>query len=438
MKTFNPKDLDLKKLFEEDPPPFKCDVDEIRYLLGTLIKLKAQHKDLLDEEYTPMMATLMQARVRTYNKQMDWLVKKGVLIKNKFKYKVGEKSQSYKVAPEYMKNGFKTVEIKKKSLLKIRPKEQVKLDDLREQYGYLVRWFNPKLKINYDQAYGWIMNTAFVETKAGVVGALEKAHYRLAAVEMLRDGTYNLSVDDTVKRFWSNLGNLKKELRQFITYDGKRLVAIDIKNSQPFFSMVFFNPDFYAKSKDGFTLYSLSEDIYGRIEPKIPTIQSILINSPFFMLVKSNEEEAGNDLERYCTLVDKGRLYNYISDQYHAATGTRYDVNVPAEKEKLKVSVFYTMYSHNSGFAQEDGHGEMKKLFIALFPTVYKLFSLLKKAAHNDLAIILQLIESEIVVRKTASSISMARPAKETERRAMWLSLFTLFASETLAHVRTK
>ena len=156
------------------------------------------------------------------------------------------------------------------------------------------------------------------------------------------------------------------------------------------------------------------------------------------MLVKSNEEEAGNDLERYCTLVDKGRLYNYISDQYHAATGTRYDVNVPAEKEKLKVSVFYTMYSHNSGFAQEDGHGEMKKLFIALFPTVYKLFSLLKKAAHNDLAIILQLIESEIVVRKTASSISMARPAKETERRAMWLSLFTLFASETLAHVRTK
>jgi hypothetical protein len=413
MQAYIPANLDLTKMLKEDPPSFPYDVDNFNYIFGTLIKLKAQHKDYEDEEFIPLNAQLLQAKIRTYNKHLQYLVDKG-LLKTDGQYIKGKKSRGYKVAAEYMKGELKPVAIKKKLLLKIRPAEQEKLDSFHAQYGYLTQWFNKKLRIDEKMCYGWIMNTAFNERKAGRKDALEIAQFRDVAVNMLNEGAYNLHVDDNVRRFWSNLTNMKKELRNFITYDGQRLSAIDISNSQPFFSIVLFNPNFYANAEDGFTLRNLSEAISERIAPKLPTIQSILSKHPFFMLVKPDEKEATNDLQLYCTLVDKGRLYSYISDRYFEATGIRYDLKVPAEKDKLKAAVFYTMYSDNRAFGADTEvgkvHGEMKQLFRKLFPTVYRLFSLLKKAAYNDLAIILQLIESEIVVRRTAWHISQARP----------------------------
>ena len=413
MKAYRPNDLDLEKILKEDPPPFPYDVDNFNYIFGTLIKLKAQHKDYEGEEFVPLNAQLLQEKIRTYNQHLKYLVDKG-LLQTDGQYIKGKKSRGYKIAPEYMKGELKPVAIKKKLLLKIKPKEQEKLDKLHAQYGYLTQWFNKKLKIDEKMAYGWIMNTAFHENKAGRKDAFEIAKFREVAVNMLNNGIYNLHVDDNVKRFHSNLTNMKKELRNFITYDEKQLCAIDISNSQPFFSMMFFNPDFYAKTKEGITLYGLSEDIYNSIEPKIPTIQSILTPAPFFMLVKSKVQDTSTDLERYCTLVDKGDIYEYIGEEYFKETGIKFDVKVPAEKDKLKTAVFYTMYSGNSAFGSnfdEKGrvHGEMKRVFRKLFPTVYKLFSLLKKAAYNDLARILQLIESEIVIRMTARHISMSR-----------------------------
>jgi hypothetical protein len=72
------------------------------------------------------------------------------------------------------------------------------------------------------------------------------------------------SVDDNVGRFHSNLTNIKKELRNYITYDDQKLVNIDIKNSQPFFSTLLFNTAFYEEESENISLYD------------IPTVFSLL------------------------------------------------------------------------------------------------------------------------------------------------------------------
>ena len=91
---------------------------------------------------------------------------------------------------------------------------------------------------------------------------------------------YHLSVDDNVKRFHSILTNIKSELRQYITYDGKKLCAVDVKNSQPFISTVLFRPGFYENSEKNanflkeqkITLEQISPIIYQSILKYIPSI----------------------------------------------------------------------------------------------------------------------------------------------------------------------
>ncbi|MFR1445798.1 hypothetical protein ACLUYJ_19770, partial [Acinetobacter baumannii] len=46
-------------------------------------------------------------------------------------------------------------------------------------------------------------------------------------------------------RFYNPISNLKRELRNYLTYEGKGLVSIDIKNSQPYFSILLHQPAFW-------------------------------------------------------------------------------------------------------------------------------------------------------------------------------------------------
>jgi hypothetical protein len=126
------------------------------------------------------------------------------------------------------------------------------------------------------------------------------------------------------------------------------------------------------------------------------------------MLVKDDETQCGSDLELYCTLVDKGRLYPYLSRKFEEETGIRLDLNKIEEKRRLKEIIFVTMFSDNRFIGQKEA--KMKRFFKQLFPTVYEVFSLIKKKANFLLPVILQRIESEIVLKRIAKSISKQYP----------------------------
>ena len=409
--AFIPKKLNLEKLLKENPPGFKWHIDDFRYIIGTIVRMKATNKDYQEKEYVPLSSKILQGKLRNYNQCLKYLNDFGVIEINK-QYIPGTKSRGYKIARAYGECVSDPVKLTKWSLVKA-DKEFVKAEKkFNKEYDYLIKWFQPPdLNIDVHGAEVFLQRLYSVEMEAGDTGALDKYYRRMDSINFLEKGIYYLHVDDNVKRFWSNLCNLKSELRNFISYRGQQLCSVDIKNSQPFFSILLFNPDFYEETGTHLKLKDLSTKIYHTLLPIIPTIQSILtsfIQSNYIMLVKSDESKASSNLELYCTLVDKGRLYSFISDRFFEETGARYNISVPEEKKKIKQAFFYTMYSPNNAFSDE--RGQMKRIFKELFPTVYKIFALIKKKNHSHLPVILQLIESEIVVRRTARTLSERYP----------------------------
>src|SRR4030042_3962359 len=83
---------------------------------------------------------------------------------------------------------------------------------------------------------------------------IEKYNAALSSILKIRQGDIFYSVDNTSCRFHSNLTNLPESLRPYVRIEGKQLANIDIKNSQPYLSIILLtDPDKvspFAKSKE--------------------------------------------------------------------------------------------------------------------------------------------------------------------------------------------
>lgn len=404
---YMPKNLDLEVQLKTTPPKFKYHIDNFKYILNAIVSRKIILKAFLDEEFTALNAKKLQKKIRAYNEYLAYLIDNGI-IETDNQYIVGSKSRGYRIASEYRKEGFRIDNISKIQLTGKRIGEWAKDLQFKADYHYLLKWFNSKLKIKVDAAKGYLKQLWKQDIQQKVNNADDRYLRRLATVETLDKGIYHTNVDTTVKRFNSNLTNIKSDLRDFITYDGQQLCAVDVKNSQPFISTVLLAGDFYNPQHKGVNLYSLSKELFHEISPYIPSIRSLLPHNPSIMLVKSELWECKSDLETYCTLVDKGQLYEHICSQYNKQTGAKLDISNPTDKRMVKQAVFTTMFSDNRFFGQPDA--KMKRFFESLFPTVYKVFSSLKRGDNARLAVILQRIESEVTIRRAARRIGEERP----------------------------
>lgn len=73
----------------------------------------------------------------------------------------------------------------------------------------------------------------------------EQYKYELWQIDKWDGRYFDGHRDKTSFRFHSLLTRLPKEYKQFITFSGEKLYSIDIKNSQPFFSLIIMNPTFW-------------------------------------------------------------------------------------------------------------------------------------------------------------------------------------------------
>lgn len=334
--AYIPANLDLVSILESNPPKFPFDKEKLIYLLGNLVKLKVWQKSNTEEEKTefiPLNSTYLQRKIYFYNYYLSYLVDNKILETNG-RYVPGETSRGYKLTSKYEEQEFIRVPITSFALTRKRIDQVTKELHLKRRYGYLTQWFNKKLLIDNISAEAYLKKLMEREGKDGDEKFIMKYRYRQISVDRIHNSDFEYTVDDTVRRFHSNLTNLKSGLRNLLTYDGKSLCSIDVKNSQPFISTILFNPEFYLKEEGKLNLITLSPQFYKEIESSLPEILSLLpkLSSPI-MLVKYHESHASNDLELYCTLVDKGRFYPYMSEEYEKRTGNKLNVNIPEEKK---------------------------------------------------------------------------------------------------------
>lgn len=179
--------------------------------------------------------------------------------------------------------------------------------------------------------------------------------YYSDCITFIKEKYFFKIVDPKTGRFYTNITNLPKDLRQFLRYKGEQLIEIDIANSQPFlFNLVISN---YSKSA------KLSETI-GSYKGEMIT-------------------------DEYRNVTERGKIYEYFTEKWN----TEYSQKRTREeiKETFFKKIFFCTNKMNERYPES-------KLFQKVFPTEYKIIVETKKNDYKYLAYILQKLEAEMII----------------------------------------
>ena len=469
-----PENLDLDDLVEKNPPEFRpFKLDKLRYILSLLSELPSfRESNRGDSDYVPLNSTQLQKQgIKKYAKYIKYLKSLGI-IKSDGTYTTGEKSLGYCLTKKY-ETKLLEVEITDSRFLKSLDNHHNKKKTSNESYLFLEHSVDG-LEIDQERALKWLdeqrkINPEYKQTKK----------YRSAQVgiQKINKMDFFYSVDKTAGRFHSNLTNIPKGIRPFITWKGQQLVEIDLVNSQPAISTMLFNPSFYYHNPNGLiSIYDTNEsrcnriinilnnqvDIinkknkrkkkkirakakrvrrskYKRIINQInqkqillfPTRTRNIINSLSIMLAVSRDLMLAvlSDLMLAVRSISSRALYHrkvelktlrgllmdfatepdirsYIKT---ARDGKFYEevgdlVLGEKDRDKAKKMMFSVLFSKNHRKSIK------KTKFNDHFPTVAKLFQLIKSKKHSDLACLLQNIESELIIKRIATRFNKENP----------------------------
>jgi hypothetical protein len=225
----------------------------------------------------------------------------------------------------------------------------------------------------------------------------------------------------------TNLTNIKSELRNFITYNGRKLVSIDIRNSQPVMLTSLLNSEFWNQKDKSWNSTTNSQRLIhnsnilsnnintlsNNPSNNIITFYNLLTNniniptSSLIMLAELIERVYNKeDIELFKKSVSEGMLYETIEEKLKVVSPESLK-NIKSRKE-LKALIFVVLFTDNRYIGQEDA--EPKRLFQQLFPNVYEIAAVVKKHEKSALPILLQKIESKLVLERVVARILNEKP----------------------------
>lgn len=414
MKHFIPAALDIDELLKRHPPSqikqFKK--DSLIYIIHLLTSIQATNKDLdIINGFVPIYSPILQKKVKNYRDYLDYLLQYGVILTDNW-YIKGVKSKGYKFTPRYTGKN-KIINVVDRNLIKAVKAESRFKVSMTKKYNHLFKWYNEDLQIDYDLAMDFIgddLARKLANPNLRDFDAKTKQYkdpivqYNCSHlnIERIAYGDFALSVDDNVFRLHSTISNLRSELRNCISFGGRNLVSIDIKNSQPFISTSVLADWFWNDT------YSLNKDSNINIQTISKSLSTIIFQgnnttNSYIMLSKSAQIQADSDLERYKLLVQQGVFYEYLADSIGEELGIGYN-----DRKKVKAAVFQVLFTDNRFLGQAEA--KPKQLFKKHFPTVYELFSRIKKSDKTNLPRLLQRIESHLMLLVVAKRIARERP----------------------------
>ncbi len=412
--VYIPKNLDIDRFLSENPPSFKFDKDKLVYIISLMYSIPARLKDFdfdKNNGFVPISSTILQRRIHDYKKYITYLIQYGVFETDDKYSNYGGKSYWFKLAEKYDNKIAVGVQITKYTLiksivLKSSPKEEDSYlsETPLDSIPYLTKWFNEYLSINMQGVDIYLAKLLEQEQKDSQLrgSAINKYNIRRMEAEKLSKHEYSLSIDRTSGRFHTPLTRLKSELRPYVTYEGKTLVSLDLKNSQPFLSLVFTDIDLYEKNnmKDILSIYnSRYKDILHN---------GVMVKSQHSTMLEELIRDSTHSLGvlKYKQWVSEGELYDYFA--LHAGK-MGYDLPEGYDPRKeAKKSIFGLYFSPNSSLHTNDDLW----LFLDFFYEISQIFRLIKqgRSNHNALACSMQYLEAQLVLHKACKIIAEKNP----------------------------
>lgn len=366
----------------------KFDKDFCAELLSTLYTIPVFNKDLRDDieradGFTPLSSEILYSKNKEYKKYLNLFIDYGVLECNNSYSTASHKCKGYRFSEKYRNQPYQKYTNCKFGEQK---NENNTLFSSQDNYSYpvsttAIKLINTvsKLRVNYE--YKTTLKNQLEEGKS--------TYHSYNCTDISLDMIYNqnfFAKQDRYGRIHTNLTNLNSKYRNYLTTDqGDRLVSIDIKNSQPFFTILLLNSSFWSGDNTSNPDLLTIKNIKNKTSE---TLQQPEHRQTIIMFTKSVEDN--EDVLLYRKLVLDGCLYEFLLDKLQEA-GIRC-LNRGMAKDLVFLIFFSELFQlENSRPAN---------VFKELFPSVYQLFAVIKKYNYAILSWLLQSIESHIFIEE--------------------------------------
>lgn len=392
----------------------KFDPVRFIYILGLISSIPARNKDSITETgYVSINSKLIRNFFKDYLSYLDYLILTGVL-ETKGQYIQGKQSKGYRFTeryanaplvrydyPAFIQNTDNVASIQEEIYNK---KTGNFVHNPILDFPYLSYWYSTKgLQIDEEAALTCAYQMMQDKISKGIQpwdinrdksrnnlikrkNPLTQYHAALYNINSIAIGDYKVSIDSNVHRLHSVITNLQKDYRRFLSYNGQKLVNVDICNSQPYLLCLLLNPSFWDKTSDiPLNIGMLSHNIQGMVQEEHL--------SEIYKYVLSLSACHDTALENYIKTASQGKVYEYMQEVINKRE------NVNLKRDDIKTMILTTLFSKNRFMPT------YKKYFKQNFPQIYELIRLVKKENHETLACILQNIESEIILHRCCCQI---------------------------------
>jgi hypothetical protein len=313
--------------------------------------------------------------------------------------------------------------IKKKCLKRIQGRKQ----NANRIIGNLTNWLNSG-KFEFDEASAIeFINSKYNEES----GRKDK---RMFHIKNFQASLQIYSMEGKDGRLHSSFTSLPTDLKQFVTFNGKKLKEADIKSSQPFILTIVLELIIkeYKKEIDRkgiITIKHFSKKItkllYKYTDIRFNNVLSIYfmcyyITSIVLINIKDTDKE---DINRFIFLIRNGDIYELVGKELLQSgaiwleNGVYYTKILKKDTEHQKIEDFETLrkcaktITLNAIYCSPKTKAiRVVNEFRKLFPTVTKWLDALKKNNYSDLAILMQQIESKAVLLYATKEIIVKHP----------------------------
>jgi hypothetical protein len=405
-----PENLDINHLASLLPPDSKLDRDKLAFIVSSILNVSSTHrKDRHNSmQYVPLYSNILSSHLHNYKAAITHLVEYEVIASTET-YAPGVCSISYKIEDKYVAR-VKAIPVKnhrfRQSLIHQEAKRiSRKKKELRE-CKYLDKWFESpnlhfdhvKAKIIMDNMWRYsteISHLSPIIYSTEIISArqLQTYSYTISKCEN-RDYTYGK--DATSGRYHSPITNLKRKFRSCFTfYENKiekQIYQIDIVNSQPFLLQMILSPSFWTSQVPLIRYFHTTHS-------EVPTT---------LMSVITPETLDTSDVQSLIKSVNNGTYYEDFMRQGFTHLG------VQMTRTDAKIATYQVFFSHNSWRGSRPNNPQwdatLKELFITLYPNVYKVIETIKRGHKEALAVLLQNIESYLIIDVCCKRISKEKP----------------------------
>ena len=355
------------------------------------------------------------------------LIENGI-IETDGAFAIGGESIGFRLTKSYRKSAFKFVAISDSGIVRrYRAVEQKLFEEQRSrlrEHAYLIKWFlDDTLKIDEAAAIKYLhLYTKRMKRNFSKYGLskdeMDEVNTHLdntvnSCLNILKNwGKSRPIIDSKGGRLYSNLTGILSQLRYFTNHEGQEIVYFDIRNSQPYHFLALLNPKFWEqpRNQSDLALHNINPELETHIKRRNNKyITTIMMLRDYH---KSGRTLSNKGLQRlaitsphFAHLVATGKLYKFISDELTGKFKKPSGFDPFGTKDLAKQELIRMLY-----FNSKDKHSPSQNYFAEfkkLFPAEAEVIELLKSRRYQDFSVLLQKIESTILLGHVCKNIFM-------------------------------